>query len=159
MSWIDVRSYLRVNDGKFVPFEDVEAFSGDCRWVPGAIVFRIGDTEVLSLELWDDINWLWPYVVQALDDCRRVGEGERFFPSQPLRFRAESLGGSGQIRLSVTGGSIENRAVGLADEIYGSVAQAVLVFFEALHRLCPPADPADARIIDTVEDWIEAEST
>ncbi len=157
MSLVEVRSYLRSGDGRFLPLDEVDSFDGDCRWVSGAIVLSIGGVEVLSLELWDDVNWLWPYVVQALDECRRAGQGERFFPDQPLRFRAESLGSSGQVLLSVTGGSIANKAVGPADEIYKAVAQAALAFFAALHRLCPPEGPADLQVVKTVESWIDAE--
>ncbi len=153
MSRVEVRSYLRFGDGRFIPIEDVESLDADCRWVPGAIVLSIDGAEVLSLELWDDVNWLWPYVVQALDRCRQVGQGECLFPDQPLRFRAESLGPSGQMLLSVMGGSIANKAVGPADEIYAAVGQAALGFFAALHRLCPPQGPADSEVIRTVGTW------
>ena len=154
MSQVEIRSYLRVGDGQFVPMEEAEFFEGDCTWVPGTIVFAIDGVEVLSFELWDDINHLWPYVVRALEDCRREGQGERYFPDQPLLFRAEMLGSSGQMRLSVTGGGVKTMAVGPAEEIYEAVAHAALSFFPALHRLCPPEGPADDQIIAIVKSWI-----
>lgn len=159
MSLVEIRSYLRVGDGQFVPMEEAEVFDGDCRWVPGAIVFTIDGVEVLSFELWDDINWLWPFIVQALDDCRREGRGERYFPDQPLLFRAEMLGSSGQMRLSVTGGGVETMAVGPAEEIYEAVAHAALCFFPALYRLCPSEWLADSREIAIVNSWIGTSRT
>lgn len=157
MSVVEVRSHLRREDGTFVPFHDLSSFAGDCHYVPGAIELTVGGVEVLSLALWDDINWLWPYVVQALDECRRTGQGERFFPDQPLKFRAESLGASGQLLLSVTGGSINNRAVGPADDIYEEVAREVTRFFASLRRLCPPMSPADDQVVETARSWVAVE--
>ncbi len=159
MSVIDIRSYLRVGDGQFVPMEEAEVFDGDCRWVPGAIVFTIDGVEVLSFELWDDINWLWPFIVRDLDECRRTGRREGYFPDQPLLFRAEMLGSSGQMRLSVTGGGVNTMAVGPAEEIYEAVAHAALSFFPALHRLCPSEAPADPRVIEIVKSWIGTSRT
>ena len=153
MSTVNINSYLRLNDGHFIPFDDVDSYSGDCQYVPGAIVFAIGSVEVLSLALWDDINWLWPYVVQALDECRRNGHGQRFFPDQPLRFRAEALGSSGQLLVSVKGGAINNRAVGPAHDIYVEAARAALAFFADLHRVCPAAGLIDGDIIETAKSW------
>ena len=80
--------------------------------------------------------------------------GERFFPDQPLKFSAESLGFSEQVLVSVVGGSIDNRAVGPANEIYAAAGRAALTFFEQLHKVCPPAGPADDRIMATVRSWV-----
>lgn len=154
MSKVEVRSYLRRSDGDFVPFDDVGLVVNDCDYVSGAIELSIGGVEVLSLTLWDDINWLWPYIVLTLNECRRTGHGEGWFPSQPLKFRAEALGSSGQLLLSVAGGGIDSHAVGPAADIYAEVGRAALNFFDQLHQVCPPQGPANDLVIETARSWI-----
>lgn len=147
-----VTSWLRDPHGAFVPLGSAQPAS--CAYISGSIVLEVGGVEVLSLELWDDIDWLWPFVVQAFDDCRTLGAGERYFPSQPLLFRAESLGKSGLIRVSVSGGEIHNSAVGPGGEIFQAVGEAVLAFYGHLRDCCPP-DVASQEIIDTAASWLD----
>ncbi len=139
-----------------MPFGSTQPSS--CEYVDGAIVLEVAGIAVLSLELWDDIDWLWPFVVQAFDDCRRLGAGERYFPSQPLLFSVNALGRSGLIRISVSGGEIQNSAIGPAHEIYRAVAGAALAFYEHLRGYCP-ADPAAERAISTAASWLGEGST
>ena len=114
----------------------------------------IGHVQVLSLELWDDVNWLWPFIVQAFDECQRLGVGECFFPSQPIRFHVSSIGSTGQIRVLVEGGSIRKVAIAQSSEIFPAVAQGALAFFAALHKICPSPGLADKEIIDLAQSWI-----
>lgn len=57
--------------------------------MPGAISLTVDGVELLGPELWDDVNWLWPFVILALDECRRSGAGQRYFPDQPIEFFRE----------------------------------------------------------------------
>lgn len=144
MSVVTVDTLLRTDDGRFVPIRQVERWTGDCRYVPGAIELTVDDHDVLSTDLWDDVNWLWPLVLQALDECARTGSGERYFPSQPLVFGARRLGRSAQLQLTVAGGSVGCKAVGSGQSILAGVGAAALSFFDELRRLCPDADDSDA---------------
>ncbi|MEI8407153.1 MULTISPECIES: hypothetical protein [unclassified Kribbella] len=112
----------------------------------------VDGVEVLSLDLWDDVNWLWPYVVQALDDCRRTGTGERYFPDQPILFRAKTVGRRGEVLLSVTGESITRKVVVPADELFPAVALAGLEFFAELDRLCGAAAPVERAVLEAWKD-------
>ena len=147
-----VTSWLRDPSEGFVPFGSVPP--PRCEYIEGAIILEVEGVEVLSLELWDDMDWLWPFVVQALDDCRRLGEGERDFPDQPLLFRAEALGGSGWVRLSVKGGEIYMSAIGSGCEIYQAVAEGALAFYGHLRTHCP-SDPVSREIIATAASWLD----
>jgi hypothetical protein len=152
MSSISIESFVRLGDGEFTPIREVRPFAGDCAYVPGAIVLSVDGVAVLSLDLWDDINWLWPYVVQALDDCRRTGTGERYFPDQPILFRAKTAGSRGEVLLSVTGESLTRKVVVPAHELFPAVAEAGLDFFTELDRLCGAAAPAEVGILEAWKD-------
>lgn len=152
MSRVQVQSYVRIGE-VFQPVNEVERYEGDCRYVPGAIGLVIDGVDVLGVDLWDDVNWLWPFIVQALDDCRRTGSGKRGFPDQPISFRAETAW-AGNTLVSVTdGASINRTAVAPDDELYEAVALAGVEFFAELHRLCPDADMGDEER-EILESWL-----
>ena len=65
MTRVIVKSFLRDAEGSFEGVSSVSGFSGDCRYVSGAISFKVDGAELLGPELWDDVNWLWPLVVQV----------------------------------------------------------------------------------------------
>lgn len=69
MCEIEVKAFLREQEG-FREFSDVDRYIGDTDYVPGAISFLVDGTEVFGLDLWDDNNWLWPFLVRAVERCR-----------------------------------------------------------------------------------------
>lgn len=139
MSRVAVESYVRV-DGEFRPIREAERHDESCTWVPGAISLTVDGVELFGVRLWDDVNWLWPLVVQALDECRRSGAGQTAFPDQEIWISAATLEGGGDVLLSVTTRDrrIDRSAVAPADELYAVVARAGIDFFEELRRLCGP---------------------
>jgi len=151
-----VTSWLGDPSEGFAPFGSTRP--ARCEYIDGAIVLEVAGVEVLSLEMWDDIDWLWPFVVQALDECKRLGVGERYFPSQPLLFRAEWLGSPGLVRISVAGGEIRNSVVGSGQEIYRAVGEAALDFYTHLRAHCS-SDPADDEIVSIAASWLGEECT
>ena len=118
--------------------ESATAHDGACDYVPGAISLTVDGAELLGDGLWDDVNWLWPGIVGALEECRRSGSGTSWFPDQPIVFGAESLRRPGYLKVSVTTAdrSIHRAAVAPSDAVYEAVARAGLTFFAALARLC-----------------------
>jgi hypothetical protein len=136
MSRVQAQTFVRSGEG-FLPVSEVARYDGDCYYVPGALSLIIDGAEMLGTDLWDDVNWLWPLVVQALDECRRTGFGRRGFPDQPISFKAE-LAWAGNVLVTVTDGeSIDRSAVAPADELYQVVAREGVQFFNELQRLCP----------------------
>ncbi|WP_139346825.1 hypothetical protein [Sinomonas mesophila] len=107
MNSIRIESYVQVGD-TFLPIREISRYGGNREYVPGAISLTIDGIEILGVDLWDDVNWLWPFIVQALDDCRRTGFGSRGFPDQPISFRVKAAGAD-QLLVSVTDGESINR--------------------------------------------------
>jgi hypothetical protein len=112
---VDVSTHIGNPTRGFTPIVPVDRYEGEPDDVEGAFCLTIDGVRVTTLEEWDDVNWLWPFVVNASDECERSGRGETMFSDQPLRFSLERIGSSDRIR----------------------VAAAGLVFFDELERLIP----------------------
>ena len=154
MSRVQMASLVRV-DGEFTPVSEAGRHDGDCEYVPGAISLIVDGVELLGTDLWDDVNWLWPFIVQALDECRQSGSGTRNFPDQPIAFKAEKAQWGGNVILTVATSdkSIHRTAVAPGDELYEVAARAGVEFFGELRRLCGP-DPASAKEEALLGGWL-----
>lgn len=78
----------------------VEKFTGpilDPEYVSGSIELRVGQTCLLTKGMWDDVNWLWGYLLGAL---KELSDGKRkytmSFPDQPIPMKF-SVSGTGDI--------------------------------------------------------------
>lgn len=151
MSRVRIQSYVRIGED-FQPIEDVKRYDGDSMYVPGAVSLVVDDVELMGAELWDDINWLWPLMVQAVDDYRRTRTGKRGFPDQPISFKVEAAW-PGHALVSVVSDSFEHKAVVPEEAFYEEVARAGLTFFAELQRICPEYDGDDAEI-DVLRAWL-----
>lgn len=136
MTRVKIVTFVRAG-ARLVPIENLERYDGDPDHVAGAISLRIDGAELLGPELWDDVNWLWPFIVQALDEYRRTGSGKRSFPDQPISFSAESAWTGTALIKVFDGESIERSSTAPDDDLFEEVARAGIFFFEELQRLCP----------------------
>ncbi len=152
---IAIRTVLGTPKRGFTPIEDVERYDGEPEYVEGAIVMTVDGVPFLAEEDWDDVNWLWPFVVKASQDCERTGHGTVMFPDQPIEFRVERVG-SDRVRLSLSAKDLSRTAVASAPEYYGALAKAGLHFFEHLERLAPGAAESDREQIEALERWASA---
>lgn len=96
---VTCRSYLKVGDG-FVP---VRAFTGalpDRAYVYGAIELEIGRKTIFDTALWDLVDQLWAYLVNAMEDLARGSPCRFWFPDQPLEVEFDILKGD-EVRIDV----------------------------------------------------------
>ncbi len=152
---VRIESYLRRNDRSFLLFEEVESYDGDDISIPGAIVLTIDGVEVLTQELWTDVNWLWGYLIQAIDQCRQTGYGETGFPYQPIQLEARTMEQTDRLKVSVFAkGVVDNQAVGSADEIYQAVAEAGLAALDEFSRFVDSDNvPVYSKLREIIESW------
>lgn len=148
-----MQSYVRIGD-EFQPIQNVKRYDGDSMYVPGAVSLVIDEVDLMGTDLWDDINWLWPFIVQAVDDYRKSGFGKRGFPDQPISFKVEAVW-PGHALVSVVSDSFEHKAVAPDEDLYEAVARAGLTFFSELRRICSEYDAGDAEI-DVLRSWVGA---
>ncbi|MCB1281555.1 MAG: hypothetical protein KDB18_08525 [Salinibacterium sp.] len=149
---IEVDTLLRSPVGEFARIADVGSYSGDASHVPGAIELSVHGAVVLDRELWDDVDWLWPYVIQAIDECLAFGLGERYFPDQPIVFRVERIGDR-RLMFTVQGGAIDRMVAADTAELLAAVAEAALDFFDHLERLVPGSEATFVEEIARVRSW------
>jgi hypothetical protein len=157
---VEVASFVNISDGVFVPIGLADRHDGTSRHVPGYIRFSIDGVDVLNEVLWDDVDWLWPFVVQAVDECLRTGTGQRGFPSQSIEFQVDALPG-GRLRFSVftsAGDKQYAKAVGDRHEVLAALRAGALTFWRELERISPGATKGTHREMAIVEAWPEGPS-
>jgi hypothetical protein len=143
MTAITVETFIRMPEG-FVRASEVRVYEGDPDYVGGALSVMIDDVELFGIEASDHVNWLWAFVIQALEKCRIEGSGKRAFPNRPLTFAADTVRGS-KVLLTVKGSSvtgapeIDRFVEAPMRETQRALATAGLQFFDNLVRLCPNA--------------------
>lgn len=153
MTSITIATSLR-SGVSFVPIGDVPADRGDPDYVEGAITFTVDGAELFGVALWDDVDWLWPLVVRALDDYRQHGTGRCSFPDQPILFSAERVRRAGHTLLQVSDGQNLRRSVVVPTaELFSAVARAGKEFFVELERVLSASgasvgSPATEAVLD-----------
>ena len=150
---VDIKTLLGNPRTGFTPIEDVARFEGDPNYVEGALCMDIDGIPLITAEYWDDVNWLWPFVVEASQACEETGHGETLFPDQGIEFRLDRLGDSGRVRASLTSSNDSRAAVMMASEFYPALAHAGLHFFGHLERLVPAAADVDGEQIAALRRW------
>ena len=110
----------------------------------------IDGVEVFGTDIWDDINWLWPLFVQALEECRQTGAGVRAFPDQPISINVErDRARPSHTLLRVNDGDkIRRGALAPSVDLYNAVAHAGTTFFEELGRFCAPVGPEAQSVLE-----------
>ncbi|MFV0460786.1 MAG: hypothetical protein ACK5MT_18680 [Actinomycetales bacterium] len=153
MTRVQIRSFVRNDDGSFLEIGDVAAHPGDCMYIPGAVSFTVDGVELFGLDLWDDVNWLWPLMVHAFADCRSTGSGKRGFPDQPISITAERAWADHTLIRVTDGAAINRSAVAPDGELFESLAVAGAEFFRELGRLCPE-DPIGQQEQEILASWL-----
>lgn len=159
---VTVASHLRTITGDFIPIAQVESYDGDCDHMAGAVVISSRIGEFMTTAMWDDLNWIWPLLVQALDEARTHETGMRWFPGQPLKFTAELTADGSELVMSLKGGSTNAGMQVDAPIFYRTFRDAFNECVEHLERLCPGSAAlyrSEIRMTDAWTDGRSSEST
>ncbi|MEJ7713449.1 MAG: hypothetical protein WKF84_27300 [Pyrinomonadaceae bacterium] len=133
---VKVESYLKVGD-TFVLISEFEGRVPDPMYVEGAIELEMNGVKVLSLELWDDINYLWPYVAGGLLEITKEQEWSTDFPDQPitLTFRTDARRQRIFVEVDPSRGVVKTSAS--YDEFMTAMSEAAQEFFRRMAELIP----------------------
>ncbi len=154
---VEVATLLGDPEAGFTEIGAVERYDGDRDYVHGAIRMTVEYVPLLTEAEWDDVNWLWPFVVKASLDCEQTGRGETLFPDQPIEFRVERHGDAERVRVTVTvPGKRPRTAVTSARAYSGALAAAGLHFFAHLERLVPRSADTDRDKVAALRRWASA---
>lgn len=121
---IDVWTVIRHRrNGRCVELGDWRGALANLNYVEGAIVIRIGSRQLIGPELWDDVNHLWGFAVDALAEVSRGRDATMWWPDQPIGLLMAPIRDC--IQLTIRGQSI---CVDKAEFIH-AMASAAVEFF------------------------------
>ena len=72
---------------RLVALDDTSARIVDANYIEGAIVWRIGNSQLMSETHWDCVDQLWAYMINGAIQLLECGTFETYFPDQPLLLR------------------------------------------------------------------------
>lgn len=141
---VHVRSFLRTErrKGTLVPIEDWSSSLRGRHFIEGAVELTIGGKPVVTQEMWDDIDFLWPMIIKGLEELATRGSASVWFPDQPLelalkRVRRETLSVAVERPVRRTGRrSARRTAAGVEEQnFYAHMIDAGEHFFRRLEEL------------------------
>ncbi|MFD2698983.1 hypothetical protein ACFSVM_00745 [Paenibacillus shunpengii] len=59
----------------------------DFKYLNGAITLKYFQESLLDVTLWDLVDQLWAYILNVIENLMNLGEGETYFPDQPVKLR------------------------------------------------------------------------
>lgn len=62
-------------------------------YLNGAITLEYYEQTLLDVTLWDLVDQLWAYILNVIESLLNTGEGETYFPDQPVKLRLKSISG------------------------------------------------------------------
>lgn len=151
-----VRTLLK-KDNTFIPIEEWKGAVSDPKYVAGALVIKQDEEIILDEKLWDDINYLWPYIVNGLIPIANGEDFQTGFPDQPVFFQVKHLPyPKDWLLLKVFSGdeifvNIKISKVEFLDEVIASA----LIFFTKIKSVCPGCDIPLAQGMGTLEKAIK----
>lgn len=83
---VHVRSFLRTKGrkGVLVPIDEWSSPLRGRHYIEGALELTIGGKPVVTQDMWDDLDFLWPMVIKGLEELTNQGSASVWFPDQPL---------------------------------------------------------------------------
>ncbi|MEU0466983.1 hypothetical protein ABZ215_23530 [Amycolatopsis sp. NPDC006131] len=112
---IEIRNFLRREDGTFEPLLATSDPPEDPLYVEGAIELVIDGVEIMGLTHWDLVDQLWAYICTLLARLPAEQRVSTLFPDMPVEFAIERIGG-GRVLVSCSGGrEVRRTSVGEAE--------------------------------------------
>jgi hypothetical protein len=101
---IEVATFAKVGE-RFVPIGQFQGPIDDPEHFEGAIELYIEGQMVSSMPYWDDVNYLWDFLVQGVEKLARGEEWSTNWPDQPIRLKFQPLPTNDLVRVERTGTS------------------------------------------------------
>ncbi len=141
-------------DNLFIPLSEWIGPFADINYIEGAIVIEVNEEKIIDEKLWDDVNHLWPYIVNELPTFVSTHEMKVGFPDQPIDFSVSNIK-NGWVKLTVSSSSevYANRKLPFDDFLTELISAARYYFTrcEELHPGCEPSTDYYLTILNNVE--------
>lgn len=97
---VHIRSLLRKKDGSFTPVQAWEGPIGDSEYLEGALELTVNRVPLMTTVMWDYIDELWAYIINALEELVSSESVSAYFPDQPIEFTMKKTS-PGRIHVSI----------------------------------------------------------
>ncbi|WEF34093.1 hypothetical protein [Pseudoduganella chitinolytica] len=145
-----VETKLKRGD-KFVSIEDWSGIISDPQYIEGVVVMSYQGQTLMGEDFWDDVNYMWPYLLNGLPEIAQGKNWSTRFPDQPITFSVEHIAPD-WLLLHVYAEDEEYVKKKIPKcEYLSEMARAGRDFLSRLYRICQAADmPFEhyARLLD-----------
>jgi hypothetical protein len=120
---------LLLVDGELLSIEEAPAKFLDPDYIDGAIIWAVGNKEILTPLHWDLVDQLWAYM---LTGAQEVADGKSFkcyFPDQPLRIQFDIVSHE-KVRVNI---GDDETTIDIAT-FFESILSGAETCFTALHK-------------------------
>ncbi|MCJ8273110.1 MAG: hypothetical protein MJK04_27380 [Psychrosphaera sp.] len=132
---INVNTYLKTADNRFVPYKDFTGKLKDLDYIEGAMELELNGVLLIDVSMWDYIDELWAYICKGLGLVKRGMEFSTYFPDQPIKLDFIPLNND-MLKITINVHAEKTVVVSLS-EFVKVMTQEVAQFFEYLVKLHP----------------------
>ena len=143
---MQIESYIKTNK-VFVPVDEFCAPLADPEHIEGAIVLTINDVELITQEMWDYVDQLWEYLVDAVLGAAEGREVTFFFPDQPIEVKVRPVWNGRGIDLEVRRRAVWRRTSTSMQEFTSRLCDAGEKFFRKMRQANPSNKNADEQVL------------
>ncbi|GAB3550006.1 hypothetical protein GCM10027444_18530 [Actinopolyspora lacussalsi] len=132
---VTAETLLRRRDGTFGALDET-ARTRRGEYVEGAIVLTVWGVEVLDTTLWDDVDYLWRYLADMVEDLVDGKDCGTYFPDQPVELSFRNIPRE-HVVVSVRAGEEKRTAAAPKDALLDALRTAGNEFFDWLDHVAP----------------------
>ncbi|MFS0919875.1 hypothetical protein [Brevibacillus sp. 179-C 1.1 NHS] len=104
----------------------------DFDYLNGAITLKYYEQVLLDVTLWDLVDQLWAYFLNVIESLLNTGEGETYFPDQPVKLHLKSI--SEDLVLYKLEANVQIKAVLPKNEFIETMLEGAYVFFRNMEE-------------------------
>lgn len=135
---VRIKSFLRKEDGSFVPAQGWEGPVGDPEYLEGALELTVNGVPLITPLMWDYVDQLWAYILNSIEELKSEGSAHTYFPDQPIKLEVKRISrGLIQVSISSRSGKFDNSVQVQEDQFVQGVASEGEKFFLQMQELNP----------------------
>lgn len=150
---IIIESYLRKEDGEFLPIQSWIDPIPDHDYLEGALKLIINGTPIMTLTMWDYIDELWAYIINALQKFTLDDSVHIYFPDQPIKLDMKRTPPNMiLVSISSRSGKFDNSAWTHEGNFVHQLLDAGEKFFTKMNKLDPTGQGQYENDIERIEE-------
>ena len=141
---ISIQSFIKTKE-RDIPIADFAGPVEDFNYIPGSIELIVNTTTVLRKDVWDDVNDLWPLLIDALVELLDGKRAETGYPDQPIPIVFAPLDDGRTVEISVDLKGVVKAKMNIREFSFAMLFGAQ-EFFDCILPLVPNANAYDTTL-------------